>query len=120
MYIIVIAWLYITVLMAATETSLIAGVLTLFFYGLAPVGLFVWIFGTPARRRARMSARVSARSRLPQQTAATSAAQPESATVQGVNTDSAGRAASADSDSAEKIVGDVMGEEDRSHPKQNQ
>lgn len=60
MYIIVIAWLYVIVLMAATEKSLVAGLLTLVFYGLAPVALFLWIFGTPARRRA------AARSRLPQ------------------------------------------------------
>ena len=64
MYIIVIAWLYVIVLMAATETSVVAGLLTLIFYGLAPVALFVWIFGTPGRRRAR----IAARNRLPQQT----------------------------------------------------
>lgn len=60
MYIIVIAWLYVIVLMAATEKSVVAGLLTLVFYGLAPVALFIWIFGTPGRRRA------AARSRLPQ------------------------------------------------------
>lgn len=59
MYIIVIAWLYVIVLMAATEKSVVAGLLTLVFYGLAPVALFIWIFGTPGRRRA------AARSRLP-------------------------------------------------------
>ncbi|MBY0340998.1 MAG: hypothetical protein K2Q19_07515 [Rhodocyclaceae bacterium] len=53
MYIIVIAWLYVIVLMAATEKTVVAGLLTLIFYGLAPVALFVWIFGTPGRRRAR-------------------------------------------------------------------
>lgn len=62
MYIIAIGWLYITVLMAATETNLVAGVLTLVFYGLAPVALLLWIFGSPGRRRA------AARQRLPQQT----------------------------------------------------
>jgi len=60
MYIIVIGWLYITVLMAATEKTLVAGILSLVFYGLAPVALFVWIFGSPAKRRA------AARKRLPQ------------------------------------------------------
>lgn len=56
MYIIVIAWLYVIVLMAATEKSVVAGLLTLVFYGLAPVALFIWIFGTPGRRRARLAA----------------------------------------------------------------
>jgi len=63
MYIIVIGWLYITVLMAATEKTLVAGILSLIFYGLTPVALFLWVFGTPARRRAH---RAAARSRLPQ------------------------------------------------------
>ncbi len=64
MYIIVIGWLYITVLMAATETSITAGILSLVFYGLLPVGLFLWVFGTPSRRRAQIAA---ARRRLPEQ-----------------------------------------------------
>lgn len=64
MYIILIAWLYVTVLMAATEATLIAGLLTLIFYGLAPAALFLFIFGTPARRRAQ---REAARQRLPEQ-----------------------------------------------------
>jgi hypothetical protein len=50
MYIVAIAWLYITILMAATETSVIAGLMTLVFYGIAPLALFLWIFGTPRRR----------------------------------------------------------------------
>jgi hypothetical protein len=48
MYIIAIAWIYVTVLMAATEPSLVGGVLTFLMYGLAPLALFVWLFG---RRR---------------------------------------------------------------------
>lgn len=52
MYIVAIAWVYVTFMMAVTETSVVAGVLTFLFYGLAPLALFLWIFGTPARRRA--------------------------------------------------------------------
>lgn len=51
MYIIAIGWIFVTLLMALTETSFVAGVLTFFFYGLAPLALFVWLFGTPQRRR---------------------------------------------------------------------
>jgi hypothetical protein len=91
MYIIVIGWLYITVLMAATERSLVAGFLTLFFYGLAPVALFVWIFGTSGRRRERIAA---ARSRLPQQPGKTG--------------------------SADEVVGDVVGDEDGRHAQRDQ
>jgi hypothetical protein len=48
MYIIAIAWIYVTVLMAATEPSFVGGVLTFLLYGLAPLAVFVWLFG---RRR---------------------------------------------------------------------
>ncbi|MFM1910798.1 MAG: hypothetical protein RJB18_189 [Pseudomonadota bacterium] len=51
MYIIAIAWLYVTFLMAATEPSFTAGILTFFFYGLMPCGLLLWILGTPQRKR---------------------------------------------------------------------
>lgn len=56
MYIIAIAWLYVVILMAATEPSLTAGLLTFVLYGAAPLALFLWLFGTPYRRR-RQSAR---------------------------------------------------------------
>ncbi len=51
MYIIAIGWLYITLLMAATEPSLTAGVLTFSLYGALPLGLLLWLLGTPQRRR---------------------------------------------------------------------
>lgn len=51
MYIIAIGWLYVTVLMALTEANLVAGLLTLLFYGLLPVSLILWLFGGPVRRR---------------------------------------------------------------------
>ena len=50
MYIVAIAWAYITILMAATEPNLVAGLLTLVFYGILPLALLLWIFGTPKRR----------------------------------------------------------------------
>ncbi len=51
MYIIAIAWLYVTFLMAATEPSFTAGILTFFFYGLMPCSLLIWILGTSQRKR---------------------------------------------------------------------
>jgi hypothetical protein len=51
MYIIVIGWLYVTLLMALTESSVIAGVLSFVFYGLAPSALLFWLLGSPVRRR---------------------------------------------------------------------
>lgn len=55
MYLIAIAWLYVVVLMAATEPSFTAGLLTFVLFGAAPLALFLWLFGTPHRRRQRLA-----------------------------------------------------------------
>ena len=60
MYIVAIAWLYVILLMAATERSLTAGIMTILFYGLAPLALFLWVVGTPQRRRNRARAAAAA------------------------------------------------------------
>ncbi len=56
MYIVAIAWLYVVLMMSLTETSVVAGVVTFALYGLAPLSLFLWLVGTPQRRRNRRSA----------------------------------------------------------------
>lgn len=53
MYIIAIAWIYVTLLMAFTETSVIVGIVSFMFYGFFPVALILWLGGTRARRRKR-------------------------------------------------------------------
>jgi hypothetical protein len=57
MHLIVIAWLYVTILMAATEPSLGAGLLTFLLYGAAPLAIVIYLLG----RRRRPSARVPVR-----------------------------------------------------------
>lgn len=54
MHIVAIAWIYVTLLMALTESSILAGILTFGLYGLIPLTLFLWIFGAPERRRRRL------------------------------------------------------------------
>ena len=56
MYIIAIAWLYVTLLMALTETSWVAGVMTFLFYGLLPLSILLYLMGTPERKRRRQRA----------------------------------------------------------------
>lgn len=51
MYIIAIGWLYVTLLMAFTESSVVAGILSFVFYGLMPTALLFWLLGTKARRQ---------------------------------------------------------------------
>lgn len=59
MYLIAIAWLYVALLAAVSDDTVVGGVLTLIFYGLAPMALFFWLFGTSSRRR-RQKARDAA------------------------------------------------------------
>lgn len=59
MYIIAIAWTFVVVLMAAAEameTSVLGGLLTFMLYCALPLGLFLYIFGTPQRRRNQTNA----------------------------------------------------------------
>ncbi len=51
MYIVAIAWLYVTLMMALMEKNWVAGVLTFLFFGLAPCALLLWLIGSPSRRR---------------------------------------------------------------------
>lgn len=53
MYIIAIGWLYVTLLVAANEASIVAGVISFLFYGLLPCGLLLWISGSKVRRQRR-------------------------------------------------------------------
>ena len=57
MYIVAIAWIYVTVLMALVEATsstgtLLGALITLVLYGLLPSGLLLYVLGAPARRRA--------------------------------------------------------------------
>lgn len=64
MYLVPIAWLYVTVMMAVAEAAsstgtLLGAAITLLFYGLLPVALVMYLMATPARRRARRAREVA-------------------------------------------------------------
>ena len=57
-YLVVIAWLYVAVMMAAAEAThpggtLLGAFFTFVLYGVGPVALLVYLLGRPARRAAR-------------------------------------------------------------------
>ncbi|MBB6558265.1 hypothetical protein HNP48_000929 [Acidovorax soli] len=57
MYLIVIAWLYVTLMMAVAEATnttgtVLGAIVTFVLYGLLPMGILVYILGTPSRKRA--------------------------------------------------------------------
>jgi hypothetical protein len=53
MYMIAIAWLYVALMMSITETSVIAGIMTFVFYGVAPLSVVLYIVDAPRRRKHR-------------------------------------------------------------------
>ena len=61
MYLVAIAWAYVAVTMAAAEAlspqgTLLGALITLLLYGVLPLGLLFYIFGTPGRRRRQRAA----------------------------------------------------------------
>ena len=57
MYIVTIAWAYVTLMMAVAEASssqgsVLGAVITFVLYGVLPISIVVYIMATPARRRA--------------------------------------------------------------------
>jgi hypothetical protein len=57
MWIVAIGWAYVVILMAATETSVIAGIMTFFGYGVLPLSILFYIAGAGRRRRRRQRMR---------------------------------------------------------------
>ena len=58
MYLIVIAWLYVTLLMGlaeafSTQGTVLGAIITFLFYGVLPMSLVVYLMGTPLRRKER-------------------------------------------------------------------
>ena len=53
MYIIAIGWLYVTLLVAANEATLVAGIISFAFYDLLPCSLLIWLSGSRVRRERR-------------------------------------------------------------------
>ena len=56
MYIVAIAWMFVVTLMAVVEAvasngSLLGAILTVVFYGILPLGLVLYLLGTPLRMR---------------------------------------------------------------------
>ena len=65
MYLVAIAWAYVALMMAAAEAlspqgTLFGAFVTLMLYGVLPLGLLLYILGTPGRRRRRRAAEASA------------------------------------------------------------
>jgi hypothetical protein len=58
MYLVALAWIYVTLMMAAAEATssngtVLGAVLTFLLYGPMPLAIVLYVMGTPGRRRTR-------------------------------------------------------------------
>ncbi len=58
MHIAAVGWIYVTLMMAITEETVIAGIMTFFLYGVLPTVIIVYLGGSPQRRRRNEVARL--------------------------------------------------------------
>ena len=58
MWIVAIAWIYVVVLMAATEPTVVGGIMTFVFYCAVPLSILFYLTGAK-RRRARRARRTN-------------------------------------------------------------
>jgi hypothetical protein len=70
MYIVVIAWFYVAVLMAVAEATsstgtLLGALITFLLYGLLPIGIVMYVMGSPLRKKARLAAEAQAQTHSP-------------------------------------------------------
>lgn len=66
MYIVIIAWLYVTLMMAVAEATnsngtVLGAIFTFLLYGVLPLALVVYLLNTPARRRVLKEREATAR-----------------------------------------------------------
>ena len=60
MLIVAIGWIYVVILMAATETSVTAGVMTFLIYCMIPLSILFYLTGSKRRHAKRMAAQQAA------------------------------------------------------------
>jgi hypothetical protein len=70
MYLIAIAWMYVVLMMTvaealSTQGTVIGALFTLLLYGLLPLGILMYILGTPGRRKLRRAAEAASASEPP-------------------------------------------------------
>jgi hypothetical protein len=82
MYLIVIAWTYVTLMMAVAEATsangtVLGAIITFALYGALPMGILVYILGTPSRKRAIKAREAAEQAAYDAQQAAAASAAPD-------------------------------------------
>lgn len=65
MHIVAVAWMFVVVLMTlaeatSTQGTVLGAIFTLLLYGVLPLGIVLYVMGTPGRAKARRAAAASA------------------------------------------------------------
>ncbi|QDL54093.1 hypothetical protein [Rhodoferax aquaticus] len=81
MYLVPIAWIYVALMMSVAEATntngtVLGAIFTFVLYGLMPVGLVVYIMGTPGRKRAIKARELAERQAAEQASPQTDSVQP--------------------------------------------
>lgn len=84
MHIVAIGWMFVVILMAAAEATSPAGTVlgaffTLLLYGVMPLGIVLYILGTPGRKAARRAAEAHAQAQMQAQARTPAASAPADA-----------------------------------------
>ena len=60
MHIAALGWIYVVLMMAITEDTVVAGIMTFFLYGVLPTLIIIYIGGSGQRRKRREMERLQA------------------------------------------------------------
>jgi|GEM_PF-1026008 len=53
-----VGWIYVTLMMAITEETVVAGIMTFLLYGVLPTLIIIYVGGSPQRRKRNEQARL--------------------------------------------------------------
>lgn len=73
MHIAAVGWIYVVLMMAITEDSVVAGIMTFLFYGVLPVAIIMYLSGTGNRKRRRAQEEAERRAQKISEQASTTA-----------------------------------------------
>ena len=81
MYVVVIAWLYVVLMASVAEAvnstgTVLGAIITFLLYGILPLGIVVYIFGTPGRKRLLRARAMAERAEADQELEAANSATP--------------------------------------------
>lgn len=60
MHIVAIAWIYVVLMMAITERSVVAAIMTFLLYGVLPLTIILYLIGSSRRRRRAYAEKMAA------------------------------------------------------------